>query len=55
MSLWRLNFQTLAVALLHGHLKKVAVMLKVYRVTELYGKQMKNRPFQRGCLAPLFA
>jgi hypothetical protein len=29
-------------------------MQKAYRKTELCGKQMKNRPFQRGCLASLF-
>ena len=34
----RLHFQTLGVALLHGHLKKVVVMLKVDRVTELLGE-----------------
>jgi hypothetical protein len=40
-SLWRgtevpqrLHFQTLGVAIFHGHLKKVRVMSKVYRKTE---------------------
>jgi hypothetical protein len=31
---WRLHFQTLGVAVFHGHLKKVAVVLKVHPVAE---------------------
>jgi|PlaIllAssembly_1097288.scaffolds.fasta_scaffold3632855_1 hypothetical protein len=31
----RLRFQTLGVAISHGHLKKVRVALKVYRKTDL--------------------
>ena len=31
---WRLHFQTLGKALFHGHLKKVAVVLKAHQVAE---------------------
>jgi len=31
----RLRFQTLGVAISHGHLKKVRIALKVYRKTDL--------------------
>jgi hypothetical protein len=34
-ALWRLHFQNLRVAFFHGHLKKVRVVLKVYRKTDL--------------------
>jgi hypothetical protein len=34
---WRLHLQNLRVALFHGHLKKVRVVLKVYRKTEMFG------------------
>jgi len=36
-SLRGFTFKNLGVALFHGHLKKVAVRLKVYRVTQLFG------------------
>jgi len=35
MSLRGFTFKTLGVALFHGHLKKVKVVMKVYCVTEL--------------------
>jgi hypothetical protein len=35
-SLRGFTLKTLGVALFHGHLKKVRVVLKVYRKTELY-------------------
>jgi hypothetical protein len=34
---WRLRFQDPRVAVFHGHLRKVSVMLQVNRVTELWG------------------
>ena len=36
MFLWRLHFQTLPAAWFHTMIQKVAVMLKVYWVTELF-------------------
>lgn len=43
-SLRGLTFKTLGVAFIPGHLKKVTVVLKVYRVTDLSGDGTKNRP-----------
>jgi hypothetical protein len=54
-SLRGFTFKTLGVALFHGHLKKVRVVQKVNRVTELYGDQKKNRSFRERCLDLLFA
>jgi hypothetical protein len=53
-SLGGFTFKTLRVALFHGHLKKVRVVLKVYRKTKRYGILVKNRLFQGRCPDPLF-
>jgi hypothetical protein len=48
------SLSNLRMALFHGQFLKVRFSLQVNWKTELYEKQVKNRPFQRGCLAPLF-
>jgi hypothetical protein len=48
---WRLHVQNLRAALFHGQLRKVRVMLKVYRVTEMSENQKKDIPSWDRCLA----